>query len=61
MLGWNLGACVNSLYKLRLVGSGRPLFWGKYVVVLLDWLSVSEFMVGAGRPQFLHHRAPSGR
>lgn len=28
MLGWNLGACVNSLYKLRLAGSGRPLCWG---------------------------------
>lgn len=28
MLGWNLGACVNSLYKLRLVGSRRPLCWG---------------------------------
>lgn len=28
MLGWNLGACVNSLYKLRLAGWGRPLCWG---------------------------------
>lgn len=29
MLGWNLGACVNSLYKLILAGSGRPLCWEK--------------------------------
>lgn len=28
MLGWNLSACINSLYKLRLAGSGQPLCWG---------------------------------
>lgn len=38
MLGWNLSACINSLYKLRLAGSGQPPCWGKIsvVVVLLD-------------------------
>lgn len=34
---------------------------GKCVVVLLDWLLVSEVIAGAGRPRFLRHRAPSGR
>lgn len=29
MLGWNLGACVNSLYKLRLAGFGKAFVLGK--------------------------------
>lgn len=28
MLGWNLSACINSLYKLRLVGSEQPFCLG---------------------------------
>lgn len=29
MLGWNLSACINSLYKLKTGGfRGRPLCWG---------------------------------
>lgn len=29
MLGWNLGACVNSLYKLRLTAFGKAFVLGK--------------------------------
>lgn len=31
MLGWNLSACINSLYKLRLVDWRRPLCVGTSV------------------------------
>lgn len=45
MLGWNLSACLNSLYKLRLAGGfgGDLLCVGIGVVVFLGGsLSVSE-------------------
>lgn len=57
MLGWNLSACINSLYKLRLVGLGRPLCWvggGVNVVVFLDRLLLAA---RAGEFQFPHQRA----
>lgn len=40
MLGWNLSACINSLYKLRLAGSGRRCVGrgGFGVVVFVDGL-----------------------
>lgn len=37
MLGWNLSACINSLYKLRWVGDGRGV-WEIGVIVFLDGL-----------------------
>lgn len=54
MLGWNLSACINSLYKLRLAGSGRPSCrrnqCGSVVFFLDGLLSVSEVMARAGNP-----------
>ena len=52
MLGWNLSACINSLYKLRLAASGQPPCWGISLEVFVDGVRGSGGG-GTREPQFL--------
>lgn len=41
MLGWNLSACINSLYKLRLASWEQPFCWGNQCSSVCRWVTVS--------------------
>lgn len=52
MLGWNLSACINSLYKLKTVGfRGRPLCWGSQCGSVFRRVVVSFRGCGGSRAQ----------